>query len=216
MKKFFIINCLFLGLASTATSQIHLDVKVGMSPASNPVTSPILVNRDKPKEEFQMSMNHVKPQFYGGLALNVQLANAFFLEGGISYTKRSSDYLIRHTYGRDGKPELESMHESEDMILLPLNIGVSLGSFDITSGLKVMKTISKTTELSHIKGFNTNDSSLKMGWQMGIRYGIHRTMVGIEYQGSLTRVGQGMSVNGHSLEVMNVPGNFAFTIQQRF
>lgn len=216
MKKLLILSVLILGVTYSVSSQVHLDLKAGISPATSPLNTGIIVNREDPMNEFQFRPVHVNPQFQAGVNLNLQLKTPFFLEGGISYTKKSSDYQVNYRIPGEGKPALALMNESEDILMLPVNIGVSLGSFDVTSGLRAMKTLSKKSELTHLNGFSTEENSFRMGWQMGIRYGLHRTMVGVEFQGSLNRVGQGMNVNGHSLEVMNVPGNFVFSIQHRF
>ena len=70
---------------------------------------------------------------------------------------------------------------SEDVLQFPLQIGVSLGNFDVTSGLMLMKTISTKNELSQLKGYTEDSNSLKWGWQMGVRYGFKRAMAGVEY-----------------------------------
>lgn len=216
MKKLMIITCALLGTYLTAWSQVHFDVKFGASPGTKPVSAGLIVNRDNPHEEFVFNMVQVKPQFYGGIRANVQLASPFFLESGISYTRKTSRYQLNYTMHSKEHPEEMYMNESEDMFLLPVDIGVSIGDIDVTSGLTAMKTISSIKELSHLKGFQTDGNSIKLGWQMGVRYGFKRTLVGVEYQGSLNRVGHGMYVNGKPLEIMNVPGKMVFTMQYRF
>ncbi len=216
MKKLLIITSILCGSVLPSWSQIHFDVKLGVSPGSNPLTPHLIVNRSNPHEEFLFNMVNVKPQFYGGIALNLPLGRPFFAEGGISYTKRTSSYMVRYRMARENSPQTEYMQESEEMILLPINIGVSIGSLDITSGLTAARTISTAKELTHLKGFHQDENKFKLGWQMGVRYAVGRAMAGVEYQGSFNRVGQGMYVNGQSLEIMNVPGKLVFSVQYRF
>jgi hypothetical protein len=217
MKKLIISATILLATYVTSQAQVQFKAEFGASPASNSTSAGIIVNRNNPHEEFQFNQTQVKPQFYGGIRANIKLGTPFFLETGISYTKRTAEFHLDYTMPLPENPTGEMyVSESEDMLLFPLDIGVSMGKLEVTSGLTAIKTISAIKELSHVKGFHSDGNSLKMGWQMGVRYGINRTQIGIEYQGSLNRVGQGMSVNGNSLEIMNVPGKMVFTMQYRF
>src|SRR5688572_9353802 len=108
------------------------------------------------------------------------------------------------------------MNDVEHIIYAPVNMGVSMGPIDITSGLSVVKILSHTSDLYQIQGFSTSENALRMGWQAGVRYTFNRFAVGVEYQGSLNRVCQGMAVNGHPLEMANVPGKLVFGVQYGF
>ena len=216
MKKLIMITCILLATYSIVGSQVRFDVKLGVSPGSTPLSAGIIVNRHNPYDEFQFNMIHVKPQYYAGIGANVQLEVPFFLEGGILCTQRTSLYQINYRIVTEINPAENYMSESEVMILLPLNLGVNLGSIDVTSGLTIKRTISTINELTQLKGFACDDNAFRLGWQMGVRYSFHRTLVGVEYLGSLNRVGQGMYVNAQSLEIMNVPGEFVFSVQYGF
>ncbi len=214
MKKLSIIWCIVFTTGTTVWSQVHIDIAAGYSPGSSPVTAGLIVNRERPQDEFEFNMIHVKPQFFGGLRVNVEMKSPFFIEGGLSFTRRTSLYQIKYRIVYELNPN-EYMSESEDIIFLPVNIGVGIGSFDVSSGLSVRKSISKIKELSHLKGFHADHNTIKLGWQMGVRYCFMRTMVGLEYHGTLHRVGHGMYVNGTSLEIRNVPGRIVFAAQYR-
>ena len=215
MKKLIIITSILCVTFLPAWSQIRFDIKAGMSFSSSPSTANILVNRSNPHEEFQLNMIKVKPQFYGGIAVNVGLSSPFFLEGGVSYTKRTSTYMVEYRMAPEIGSSTQYMDESENMILLPVNVGVSIGKVDLTSGLTASRTISSIKQLTHLKGFHQDANGIKLGWQMGARFAVKRAMIGVEYQASLSRVGQGMYVNDQSLELMNIPGQFVFGIQYK-
>ena len=218
MKKVLLTSIILFAASSIIWSQkFGFDIRIGMSPAAHPVTADLIVGRENPHNEFLFNLVRVEPQFYGGLRVHKQLKAPFFLEGGLTYTRRTSQYQVNY---RMPQTEPGSQHlimkESEDILQLPLEIGVSLGRIDVTSGLTIMKTLSSQNELTHLNGFSAENNTLKWGWQMGVRYGIKRVMAGIEYQGSMQRVCQGMYVNEKPLEIMNVPGRFVFSLQYRF
>lgn len=216
MKKLILSTILSFAASSIMWAQVHFDVKLGVSPGSNGGANALLVNRENPFAEFQLSMIHTDPQFYGGIRTHIGLRAPFFIESGLSYTKRTSIYNLNFTMEqREPMSKVMSMSEKEDILLLPVDIGVSIGAFDVTSGMRLNKTIKSSNELSHLSGFSHENPSLQMGWQMGIRYGFANVMAGIEFMGSLNRICKGMSVNKTSLEMQNVPGKLAFTLQYR-
>lgn len=215
MKKLILITSILCVTFLPAWSQIRFDVKVGMCLASKPSTPHIILNRSNPHDELLMNMISVKPQFFGGVALNVVMSSPFFLEGGISYTKRTSTFMVKYRMQPENGSATQYMNETENIILLPVNVGVSYGALDITSGLTASRSFSNVNELQQLKGFSHDGNKIKIGWQMGARLAVNRVLVGVEYQASLTRVGTGMYVNGQSLEMMNIPGQFVFGIQYK-
>lgn len=216
MKKLMLSTIISLAASSIMLSQVHLDVKLGVSPGSNGAANALFVNRDNPFTEFQLSMIHTDPQFYGGIMAHIALQAPFFVESGLSYTKRTSVYNLNFTVEqREPLSKVMSMSEKDDILFLPVDIGVSLGNFEVTSGLRLNKTIKSSNELSHLSGFSNENPSMQLGWQMGVRYGFANVMAGIEFMGSLNRICQGMSVNQTSLEMQNVPGKLALTLQYK-
>jgi hypothetical protein len=216
MKKLMILSIILMMFTTVMNAQVRFNVKLGASPGSNPRSASIFVNRENPFKEFQFNLVHTDPQYYGGVSAYVPLATPFFLEAGISYTKQTSQFLVDYTVPSELQNDNTLMSGSEEMILLPVNIGVTMGGFDITSGLRAIKTISHSSELTHLDGFHEDGNPIKLGWQIGARYAINRTLIGIEYMATLNRVCEGMYVNGQSLEIMNIPGSYVFSIQYRF
>lgn len=217
MKKLMIIICTLLLNIINTWAQPNLIFKVGASPGLKSLQQWIIINRNDPHNEFRFNLFQVKPQLYFGIGTHLQLQGSFFLEGGLTYTQKTSIYQIDFRMRSEGNPAKEYMSETEKSILLPVNIGVRLGQhIGVTSGLTAMKTISKTNELSNLNGFQQNENPIRFGWQMGVRYSVKRASIGVEYQGTLHRACQGMSVNNQSLELQNLPGNFVFGLQIGF
>ncbi|MBK9983750.1 MAG: hypothetical protein IPP15_15500 [Saprospiraceae bacterium] len=216
MKKLMIFTCIILVHTLSAWTQTSIIIKLGATPRSGSFKHYMIVNRNNPREEFKFSTLQVKPQFYAGVSARLQMRTPFFLEAGMTYTEKTSLYQVNYRMPTETNPAEMVMSEKEKILLLPVNIGVSLGKIDITSGLSAMKTLTKAKELTHLQGFHQDDNAIRVGWQMGARYAIGRTMLGIEYQGTLNREGQGMYVNKQSLEQNNVPGNFVFSVQFGF
>ena len=207
----------FLVTASTNSwSQFRFDIVAGVSPGVNPNTPEKLINRKFVSDEFRLSINRIEKQFFLGLNANFSLRAPFFAETGITYTQRKSEFAVAYTYPNEEKPEFVSMPETERMLILPLSIGVSIGKVDITSGLTLTGVISKKTSMTHVTGYAADEPFLRTGWQAGVRRTFGRSMLGIQYQSSFNRLGAGTTVNGESLELNHVPGQFVMTAHFRF
>jgi hypothetical protein len=215
MKNFqaLAIGIIFLSACTVAHSQFRFDLLAGIAPGSHPIMAGLIVNRHLPSDEFVLNMTEVKPQIFGGMRVNLELTSPFFTEVGLTYTRKTMLYDVDYTYIFESRLATHQMKETEHQLLVPVSIGVSLGSFDVTSGFRGILTLSKETELSQLEGFHSKTSSIHWGWHTGVRYGINRAMVGVEYQGCFNRVGYGSFINGQSLELRNVPGHFVFTLQ---
>ena len=101
------------------------------------------------------------------------------------------------------------------MIILPVNVGVHLDKFSITSGLSATYCISKNSELENMDGFDSTGTPCKMGWQSSVRMNIENFAFGIEYQGRISRVGEGNEVHDQSLALRNIPGRWVFLVEYK-
>jgi hypothetical protein len=216
MKNLLIIAAIILGTLTNATSQVSFNLKLGISPASSPLNAGIIVNRENPIEEFEFNMVHTNPQYFAGAGIHLSLSTPFFLEAGLTYTQKKSFYQVDYSLKSEFNPGDALLSETEKIILLPVNLGVSIGVVSVTSGLTAMKTVAGSNELTGLKGFHSEQSNVRLGWQMGARYELQRIAAGVEYQSCMNRVCEGMYVDRQSLEVMNVPGNWVFSLQFKF
>lgn len=214
MKTIFITIAFLIFITLPSFSQMRFDVVGGLTPQSSPATADLFVNRHDPHEEFRFNMNKVSPQYFIGAKGHVQLLSPFFVEAGLTYTRRKSTYEVNYTMiDKEHPVSYHTMNEIEHMVMLPANIGVNLGSVEIISGLRLMKTTSKRSNLDQLAGFTTDGNPVKVGWQAGAGFYLFSTRIGLEYHGNFSRVGSGMYVNNQSLELMNVPGQIVLTLQ---
>jgi hypothetical protein len=194
-----------------------LDVVGGVSPAANPASAGLIVNRHLPHEEFVFNMNRVDPQIFAGFKGHLELGAPFLVDAGVMYTRKKSTYDVVYTIIDTEHPVSQhSMTQTNHMLMLPVNIGVNMGLFDVTSGFRLMKSVSSKTNLDQLTGFRSEGNPVELGWQAGFGFDIMRSRIGIEYQGNFSRVGKGMFVNEQPLELMNVPGHLVLLLQHSF
>lgn len=221
MKTFLVSLLLLLAGISVASAQsrsnLRFGIKFGISPGYNRSGESLLVNRTNPFEEFQLRLFNTKQQFFVEVNAHLKLNDNFFLETGLGYTRTAATYRLDFRMIQLDMPSKEMyMSESRNIIQLPVEIGARLGNLEVTSGFRAIQSLSTTNELSHVKGFQSEDSGFSMGWQMGARYPIKGTFIGVQYLGHFERVGTGMSVQSQSLELTNIPGRWVFSLQYRF
>lgn len=205
-------------MALQGKAQIRIDLMVGMSTKSTPQTPGTIVNRHLPHEEFVFNMIKVDPGFQAGVRGHVDLSTPFFAEAGITYSRLTSTYHVEYTIIDTEHPVPEHlMKETEHLISVPVNIGVNIGLVDFTSGFRLTKGLGRNSELDNsLSGFDFSGNGLRTGWQASVGVNFYRTRLGMEYQGNFSRIGNGMTVNGQSLELIHVPGQWVFTIRHSF
>ena len=217
MKNIYITIIVVASSVSSLYSQLRFDIVGGVSAGATPVSAGVIINRHLPHEEFIFNLAKVDPQLHAGIKSQVELTAPFFLEGGLLYTRSSSTYDVTYTIIDTEHPiPNHLMKETEHLVMLPVNIGVNIGAFDVTSGLRLVQSLSKNTDLHQLTGFSAGGNKIKTGWQASVGYSFLRERVGLEYQGNFSRVGSGMFVNGQSLEITNVPGQFVLFLQHSF
>ena len=217
MKNILITFIFAMTCSPFISAQIRFDIIGGISPGATPVSDGLIVNRHLPHEEFVFNLGQVDPQFFAGVKGHIELSTPFFVEAGLLYSRKKSTYDITYTMIDTEHPVQDHiMTETDHLVMLPVNIGVNLGLFDVTSGLRMMKSLSKKSELNNLSGYSADGTLAEMGWQTGIGFNIARSRIGVEYQGNFSRVGRGMFVNGQALEIRNIPGKMVLLLQHSF
>ena len=216
MKRSFIIGSLILFSNITLWCQVHFDVYAGVSPGSQSGSRSILVNRESPDDEFQMALQQTKPQVQAGVKGNVSLNESFFAEAGLIYAHTENIFQADYTvYSRTDEIKPAQFQQRRHQLMLPVNIGIGLGAFEVTSGLRISKTIAESNDFALVEGFSSACDGMSMGWQAGVRCNVGGVLIGVEYMADMERVGEGLSINTSSLALNHVPGNFVFTLQYR-
>ena len=212
--KNLIITIILASSGLSLSAQIKFDIVAGVSPGTSPATPGVTINRHLPHEEFVFNLNKVDPQFLAGVKSRVELSEPFFMDAGLFYARRISTYGVVYTIVDQEHPVSKHlMKETDHTVMLPVNVGVNMGSVDITSGFRVIQSIRKKTDLQNLPGFNIDSNRPLFGWQAGAGISFLRSRIGLEFQGNFARAGHDMFVDGQSMELINVPGQLILMFQ---
>ncbi len=216
-----LIACLFLQITSIpfgiAQNQFYdFNIFAGLSPQQTPVQAGLIVNRENPENEFVFNLESVEKQFTVGFTKNFRFNGSFFGTLGLQYSREQKNYAMSFTH-----PELSGKNDfalktSRHMITLPAGIGVKLNKLEVISGLQVQYGIKSEMKEDIPMGFDMDKSRMEMGWYTGIGFSYDRTRIGIQYHSTLHRDGYNLMYHQKPMELMNVPGNFNFTIGYSF
>ncbi len=119
MKKILITSIFFLAVSSIIWSQknIGVDIQIGLSTGNNPNSAFVILNRENPHKEILFNILHVKPQFSAGIRIHKELGTPFFLESGLTYTKKTSIYQVDYRMRQPEPVEQQNqMTVSKDII----------------------------------------------------------------------------------------------------
>ena len=209
MKKLLLIGFLPLMFLQPASAQWSFYLQGGYSPAKNPTSTHVFVNRDNPKEEFLFNVVEMKSQYAAGMQARLDLNEYFFTEIGLLFSQQQYTYLVTHTF-KASDIAAEEMKDKINQLIIPASIGAKLGKVEVLSGLSLIRCFMKENELEHIPGYANNASCLQMGWHAGANFRIDRVLVGVAYEARMARVCEGMTVNDGSLALQHVPGRVVF------
>jgi hypothetical protein len=217
MKIFSLLSFILVFSTAEGISQWKFHLTGGFSPQTESGSAALIINRHLPLEEFTFLMSKVNPQFFIGLKGQVDLKGSFFADIGLMYSNRTSNYQIEYTMIHAEHSEaIQYLSQSKYLLIMPVNMGVNLGLFDVTSGFRLIHAIEGRSELNPMRGFSTSGKQFSLGWQWGGGFHISKSRIGLEYQGSFSRTGNDMTFQGQSLEFMDLPGQWVLTLQQSF
>jgi hypothetical protein len=103
------------------------------------------------------------------------------------------------------------MNEKHSFLELPVSAGVSLGVFEVFSGLSATHSFGYRNELETMEGFSSSQPSLRFGWHSGLGVNFGHVLVDVRYQQEFSNYGQDRYINGQELLLKNSPGRFLAT-----
>jgi len=185
---------------------------LGMSPRQVPVQAGLIVNREDPMNEFVFNLAEVEKSYLLGFKTNFRFSKPFFGTLGLEYSLQKESYSLAYTYREMPNGNETSLKTSSHRLTLPAGVGVKLNHFDVTSGLQARYDFKSEMKEEIPLAIDMKKPGLEMGWYTGIGYSFDRTRIGVQYQSTFQRAGHNLIHNQKSMELMNVPGNFNFSI----
>jgi hypothetical protein len=184
-----------------------------ISPQQSPVVPDLLVNRLSPKDEFSFNLKNVKSELSIGVRRNFKFSSPFFGTLGVEYSEKQETYSMLFTYPNEPvRANYYDLLTTRRAITIPAGVGVRLGRFDLTSGLKAQYTVESSMKGDMTMGIYMDKPRIQVGWYAGAGINLNRVRIGIDYQSMLIRDGNYLLHNQAPLELMRVPNNVRFSV----
>ena len=204
-------------LTTNVGAQMTFGLKAGISPATNPQNSLIIVNRSSPIDEFTFNTLRNNNGISAGIYARKNLAAKYFWQIEALYNYSGTDYEI-NLLGSD-LPRSESrriLSETMHQVDVPLSFGADLGLIEVSSGFTAHVLLDHSTDLGVIPGYGTDLNTLRFGWHMGVNTQLNQVNVGLRFTGDFDNYGSHMRVNGQNLGQYNSPGTLMASISYDF
>lgn len=187
------------GSISMMQGQVQMTFTAGMSPQQTPGSHYIFVNRSSPRDEFTFDLNQVKPSLFVGVGAKYNVEQ-FFFQAEAQYNKREYVYDIAYTFPEFGRTETSVRYtEQQQVINLPLSLGVDLGVVDVVSGFVPQLMLSQQSDLENLTGYEEKLDFLRFGMHTGFAVNVSQLRIGVDWQMDFNNYADHVYVRNQSL-----------------
>lgn len=194
----------------------NFSMYTGYTPGQTPAQPGIILNRQDPMNEFVFNLNEIEKSYVVGIRKNFRFSYPFYGTLGLEYTTVTQNYSGKFTQKDIREIDQFNVTSTSRMISMPAGVGVKFGNFDVTNGMMLQYDIKPEMSEDVPMGIEMAKPQVEVGWFAGIGYSFDKVRVGVQYQSSLKRCGHNMIYQQESMELMNVPGYFRFTVGYSF
>ncbi len=215
MKTYHFITGLLVLLSINSQSQSqfpNVTLFMEFGPKQTPQIPYLIVNKDKPMDEFQFGLEESKRYFQFGISKNFRFQYPFFGSIGVAYARRQDTYRLNFTHTMEGRPNTHPMVVKSDNISMPVGLGVRLKPVEIVSGFLAQYAFTSSLSGDMTMGIELTKPKVEIGWYTGLGVVVGNTQLGVKYQAMLHRNGSNLLHRQKTMEQLSVPGNFSFSV----
>ena len=124
----------------------------------------------------------------------------FFFQAEAQYNKREYVYDISYTFPDFGRTETSVRYtEQQQVINLPLTLGVDLGVVDVMSGFVPQLMLSQQSDLENLTGYEEKLEFLRFGMHTGFAVNVSQLSIGVDWQMDFNNYADHVYVRNQSL-----------------
>ncbi|MCR9290357.1 MAG: PorT family protein [Bacteroidetes bacterium] len=204
MKKS-ILFAFILGLAFTATAQLKVGIKAGMSTYD---IDPAEVDFS----DLKIAINEANYNFHFGGFVRGQIGN-FYVQPEVLWNSNSVDFRV-DDFG-DGLVS-KVFKEKYNYLDVPLLVGLKLGPLRVNTGPVGHIFMNSKSDFDGVDDFEARFKEFTMGWQAGIGLDIWKFMVDLKYEGNFSDFGEHLTVAGQPVDFNQKPKRLMLTLGMSF
>jgi len=212
MKKLTLILLLSLFALPTVFGQLQFGIKGGIVSASSSLDKNIT---DLPTtvdyEELKMKAQDAKVGFQAGLFGRISLA-ALYVQPELLFTSTSSRIKVSQIGTNEGTVSTIKNQEFKK-IDIPIMVGWKFGPARLQAGPVGSIMLNQKSALEAAYDYKEEFNGASWGYQVGVGLDLLNTLtVDAKYEGSLSKLGESVSIGDRDYAIDNRPNQFIVTV----
>jgi hypothetical protein len=191
-NRVFSLIVMLLLTTAFSYSQIRIGIRGGIN--ASQLKSDNVITTDDYKIKIP---NYAMLGYHVGLISQVQLFN-FFLQPELLYTVTRNNINIYDLNSANPDAVDESLQKL-NRIDLPILLGYKFNVFKLEVGPVATFLISDDSDLKKITSYDLQLNKATFGFQAGVGLDVGKLALDIKYEGSLTKLGNSITVGGNDL-----------------
>ncbi len=188
---------------SDCISQIHFGICGGINIVNVKADDFIA-----PASDYSIKFsNSSRMGYHAGVISQIKIWH-LFVQPSLVYTNIRNDIYVENVNTRD-----EDLREQViNRIDLPVLLGYKWSVFKIETGPVASVVISDKSGLKELTGYDITLSRATIGFQAGLGLDISKLSLDFKYEGNLSKLGNGIKVNGNEYNFDSRARQFIFSI----
>lgn len=184
MRRLLLLTCLAV-MAFNAQSQIKFGIRAGLTSSTVEADKVVFTNSNTTIE----SAKDAKVGIQFGLFSQISLGGMFV----------QPELLLSTSGGVIKVNDINGEHLKDQRFTkvdLPVLVGAKMGPLRVGVGPVASMVLSSKSELTDINGYDDKFKKATFGYQAGIGLDIWKLALDLKYEGNLSKLGDGVTVNG--------------------
>lgn len=186
MRRLLLLTCLAV-MAFNAQSQIKFGIRAGLTSSTVEADKVVFTNSNTTIE----SAKDAKVGIQFGLFSQISLGG-MFVQPELLLTTSGGVVKVNDLTTNTSKLKDQRFTKVD----LPVLVGAKMGPLRVGVGPVASMVLSSKSELTDINGYDDKFKKATFGYQAGIGLDIWKLALDLKYEGNLSKLGDGVTVNG--------------------
>ena len=186
-RKLFYLTLIALLAPALSYGQVRIGIRGGINSSKLKSSDEITAG------DYKITVpNYAMLGYHVGLVGQVQLFN-FFVQPELLYTVSRNDIKI-FNLNQAAPDNATSITQQLNRIDMPVLVGFKMGVFKLEAGPVATFLISDDSDLKKITTYDMQLNRATVGFQAGIGLDVGKIALDIKYEGSLSKLGDGINI----------------------
>ncbi len=188
-----ILMVLMFTVATVTFGQVKFGIRGGVNTSRLKSDDVIVTPNPTTESNYRITIpKYAMIGYHVGLVGQVQLFN-FFIQPEALYTVTRNDINVYDLNSAD-PDHADQLTQTLNRLDFPVMLGLKAGAFKAGIGPVLTFLISDDSDLERITDYDLRWNKATVGFQAGIGFDIKKVAIDLKYEGSLSKIGDGISL----------------------